>query len=173
VITLSHSDDSVPPSWIVARQLTALDQLLVAFRELNVPYVATGGLAGNLHGSRWPLHDLDFDVPHDALPRLAAHFAPAVRFGPAAYRDDEFALTLLTLELHGTSIDLAAAETVRLVRADGALSAFPTDLLRGEIRSLGSMRLHTMALDDLIAYKRVLRRPRDVADLEQLARDRG
>lgn len=167
-------DASRRPDWIAAAQLRALDAILAAFDTLGVPYAATGGLAGNLHGSHWPLHDLDFDVPSDALPRLAAAFAPAVTFGPAAYRDDEFVLDLLTLQIEDTSIDLAAAESVCLVRAGGGTIPSPTDLRRTEVRPLAARDVRVIPLADLIAYKRIIGRYADVADLEHVAtRSRG
>lgn len=60
------------PLWITSAQREALGTLVDALREIGLPFQATGGLAGNLHGSQWPLHDLDFDVAAAALPALAA-----------------------------------------------------------------------------------------------------
>lgn len=65
------SSAALPP-WITSAQREALGTLVDSLREIGLPFQATGGLAGNLHGSQWPLHDLDFDVAAAALPVLAA-----------------------------------------------------------------------------------------------------
>jgi hypothetical protein len=133
-----------------------------------VPYVISGGLAGNLHGSCWPLHDIDLDIPLAALPRVAAALPQAVVRGPGRFRDNEFAIDLLTLRLHGVAVDCCAAETVRLVAPDGSLHPCPTDLDAAVERPLAALRLRVMPLPVLIAYKRLLGRRADLADLESL-----
>src|SRR5262249_12766775 len=55
----------------------------------------TGGFAGNLHGSGWPLHDLDVDVARADLPRVAELLGPYVTRPLGPYVDDEFELLLL------------------------------------------------------------------------------
>lgn len=159
--------------WITPPHRQALAALLDAFDALGIAYVATGGLAGNLHGSRWPLHDLDFDVPQGALAPLAARVAARVVRGPAPYRDDEFDLHLLTLAFPGVTADLAAAETIRLRQADGTFVPMPTDLATGVDVAFEGRMVRVLPLDRLIAYKRIIGRRADLVDLEALARRRG
>lgn len=158
------------PSWLSSVQLRALFRVLDVLDELGVPFVATGGLAGNLHGSAWPLHDLDFDVAGSALPALASRFQDAVVFGPAPFRDEEFALELLTLELDGVGVDFSAAESVMLVAPDGGAVPRPTRLDAADQRSIAGRPIPVMPLADLIAYKRIIGRERDVEDLEAMRR---
>lgn len=73
---------SAAPLWITRAQREALATLLDALRDIGLPFQATGGLAGNLHGSRWPLHDLDFDVADAAVPALADRFRAHIVYGP-------------------------------------------------------------------------------------------
>ena len=163
------ADVRLPP-WLTATQWRTLCRVLDVLDELGVPFVATGGLAGNLHGSAWPLHDLDFDVVGSALPALASRFHDAVVLGPAPFRDEEFALELLTLELDGVGVDFSAAESVVLVAPDGRAVPWPTRLHAADQRSLAGRPIPVMPLADLIAYKRIIGRERDVEDLEAVRR---
>lgn len=156
------------PPWITAAQRDALATLLDALHDIGLPFQATGGLAGNLHGSQWPLHDLDFDVADAALPLLADRFREQVVAGPAPYRDTEFALELLTLRLGEVEADLVAAQSIRLIDAAGRERPAPTDLARVVLRPFDGREIPTMPLDTLIAYKRAIGRHADVADLERL-----
>ena len=159
---------SASPPWITPAQQHTLLALADALRDLDIPFQATGGLAGNLHGSHWPLHDLDFDVPDAALPILAARFRASVVAGPAPYRDAEFALELLTLRLGGVEVDLAAADSIRLIDRSGREHPAPTDLRASVLRPFAGRVIPTMPLDALIAYKRTIGRLANVADLERL-----
>lgn len=142
--------------------------LLEALRDIGLPFQATGGLAGNLHGSRWPLHDLDFDVADAALPALAERFRAHIVRGPGPYRDAEFALELLTFRVGTVEADVAAASTVRLIDPAGIEHPAPTDLAAAVPRDFDGQTVPTMPLEALIAYKRIIGRHADVEDLERL-----
>lgn len=159
---------AILPPWITSAQRDALITLVDALRDAGVPFQATGGLAGNLHGSQWPLHDLDFDVPRAALPVVAARFRGAVVAGPAPYRDAEFALELLTLRIGTVEADLAAADSIRLIDPSGREHLAPTDLSAAVPRVFEGRVIPTMPLASLIAYKRIIGRRADLADLERL-----
>ena len=158
---------SLPP-WLTAAQYAVLRELIGLLARWNVPYVATGGLAGNLHGAHWPLHDVDFDVPRGALRRLAAHHADAVRFGPAPYADAEFELELLTLRFDDVDVDLTAAETVVLRPPAGPPRPWPTDLAVADWRRVGALAVRVLPLDRLVAYKRFIGRHADLRELDAL-----
>ena len=44
---------------LTTSQVRALRRLTDILDQARADYQFTGGFAGNLHGSRWPLHDLD------------------------------------------------------------------------------------------------------------------
>ena len=73
-------------------------------------YQFTGGFAGNLHGSRWPLHDLDVDVARADLPQLAERLRPYTTRPLGLYVDHEFELQLVRAETAGVEIDVSQAE---------------------------------------------------------------
>lgn len=160
------------PPWITPAQHRVLAWLVTRLDALGIPYVASGGLAGNLHGSDWPLHDIDLDVPAsrmaDVTAAIAASFPGAVLEGPRPYADEEFALELLTARVDGVDVDVSAAESVVLRAPDGTRHAWPTALDAHETRTVGGLAVRVVPLASLLAYKRVIGRAADVAALEAL-----
>src|SRR4051794_21968964 len=95
---------------LTAPQERALRRLVGLLDAAGVRYQFTGGFAGNLHGSSWPLHDLDVDVACEDLPRVAEVLRPYTTRPLGLYVDDEFELQLLRAEAEGVAIDVSQAE---------------------------------------------------------------
>ncbi len=142
-------------------------RLLVAtFDRAGIPYQVTGGLAGNFHGSSWPLHDIDLEVD-SPLSRLADLFLPHLTFGPARYEDEEFSLDLLSLEINGISIDINSIHNVQVFTPTGPVPIH-TDLSLAIPFPLDNFTVRVQPLDALIHYKQLLNREADVLDLRSL-----
>ena len=162
------------PAWISRAQVVALERLVALLERERVPYQVTGGLAGNLHGSSWPVHDMDVDVPSAALARIAERVCalpdvtPGSIAGPAPYRDEEFDLDLLEFTMHGVDFDLSGDLEAFVITPAGARHPLEIELERAVVRSLGALALRVIPLEDLIWYKRLIGRIKDVADLERL-----
>src|SRR5436309_14234957 len=91
---------------LTASQERALRRLAGILDRAGACYQFTGGFAGNLHGSRWPLHDLDVDVARQDLPRLAELLQPYTVRPLGLYVDDEFELQLWRGEVEGVEGDV-------------------------------------------------------------------
>src|SRR5437762_11544865 len=107
-------DGGVHAQVLMAIELTpsqerALRRLVGILDQAGACYQFTGGFAGNLHGSRWPLHDLDVDVARADLPRVAELLRPYVTRPLGPYVDDEFELQLWRGEIEGVPIDVSQA----------------------------------------------------------------
>src|SRR5262245_4157722 len=61
---------------LTGSQERAIRRLIGFLDETAACYQFSGGFAGNLHGSHWPLHDLDVEVAQQDLTRLAALMQP-------------------------------------------------------------------------------------------------
>lgn len=162
-------DAPLLPAWITPAHFTVLRRLVETLDAWDLPHLASGGLAGNVHGSLWPLHDIDLDVPRSALEPLARAFSHEVSWGPARYADAEFELDLLRLTVDGIEVDLTAAESVVLCTPAGERVPWPTDFARAELHQLGPLALRVTPLADLVAYKRVIGRSADLRELTALA----
>src|SRR6478672_1179653 len=95
---------------LTAPQESALRRLVGLLDEAGACYQFTGGFAGNLYGSRWPLHDLDVDVAREDLPRLAELLQPYTTRPLGPFVDSEFELQLLRVEIEGVPVDISQAE---------------------------------------------------------------
>jgi hypothetical protein len=145
----------------------ALHRLVGILDESAVCYQFTGGFAGNLHGSRWPLHDLDLDVAREDLPRLVAPLRPYTTRPLGLYVDAEFELQLLRAEIDGVGIDVSQAEDA-YARVGGRRVSLNTSLANRRRVSVLGVNVWVQPLRELIAYKELLGRSADLADLRAL-----
>ena len=152
---------------LTAAQERALRRLVGFLDAAGVCYQFTGGFAGNLHGSRWPLHDLDLDVARADLPRLAEHLAPFTTRPLGRFVDDEFELRLVRAELEGVAIDVSQAEEA-YARVGGRRVPLGTTLAKRRRVRVLDLEVWVQPLEELIAYKEVLGRVADLADLRAL-----
>lgn len=133
----------------------------------GVRYQFTGGFAGNLHGSRWPLHDVDLDVTREDLPRLADLLRPYTTWPLGLYVDDEFELQLLRAEMEGVAIDVSQVEDA-YARVGGRRVPLNTTLAHRQCVIVLDLEVWVQPLEELIAYKELLGRSADLADLRAL-----
>jgi hypothetical protein len=154
-------------------QERALRRLVGILDAAGACYQFTGGFAGNLHGSRWPLHDLDVDVTREGLPRLAVFLQPYTTRPLGLYVDNEFELQLLRAEVEGVAIDVSQAEEA-YARVGGRRVPLNTSLANRQRVSVLDLEVWVQPLEELIAYKELLGRSADLADLRVLqARSTG
>jgi hypothetical protein len=152
---------------LTAAQERALRRLVGILDVAGACYQFTGGFAGNLHGSRWPLHDLDVDVARVDLPRLAELLAPYTARPLGLYVDDEFELQLLRAEVESVAIDISQVEEA-YARVGGRRVSLGTTLAHRQRVSVQDMEVWVQPLRELIAYKELLGRAADLADLRAL-----
>lgn len=156
---------------LTAQQEQALRRLVGILDAAHICYQFTGGFAGNLHGSLWPLHDLDIDVARQDLPRLAELLSPYTTQPLGLFVDDEFELQLLRAEMDGVPIDACQAEEgYAIVR--GQRVPLGVNLARRQrMLTVLDLEVWVQPLPELIAYKTLLGRSADLADLRALSRE--
>src|SRR2546422_790153 len=149
---------------LTGSQERAIRHLISVLDEAAACYQFSGGFAGNLHGSRWPLHDLDVDVAKQDLPRLAALLQPNISHPLGLYEDAEFWLQLLRAKFEGMEIDVSQAEDA-YGRSGGRWVPLGTNLARRQRVPLLHLHVWVQPLDALIAYKELIGRSADVTEL--------
>jgi GNAT superfamily N-acetyltransferase len=150
-----------------ASQESALRRLVGILERSGACYQFTGGFAGNLHGSHWPLHDLDLDVAQADLPKIADLLQPHTTQPLGLYVDDEFELQLMRGEIEGVPFDVSQAEDA-FARVGGKRVSLGTNLERRQRTVVLGMETWVQPLSDLIAYKQLLGRHADLAELREL-----
>jgi hypothetical protein len=155
----------------VERDTVAAFRWIVSLlRRRGYPFAVVGGLAANVYGASRPLCDIDIDVPRRVFTDCRDEFAQFVTFGPAAFRDAEFDIELLSLRFAGQDIDLTAAETIRLYdKSRAAWVALPTDLSATEEHRILGLSVPVMRQDLLVAYKALIARETDLCDIAEMA----
>ena len=152
---------------LTGSQERAVRRLVSFLDEAAACYQFSGGFAGNLHGSRWPLHDLDVDVAKQDLPRLAEFLQPYIYHPLSQYEDEEFRLHLLRAKFEGVDIDVNQAEDA-YGRSGGQWVPLGTDLAHRQRVPLLDLHVWVQPLEALIAYKELIGRSADVAELRTL-----
>jgi hypothetical protein len=152
---------------LTTAQERALRRLVGILEEAGAPYQFTGGFAGNLHGSCWPLHDLDVDVGRADLLRVAELLRPWTTVALGLYVDKEFELHLLRGEIEGVPIDVSQVEGA-YARVGKRRVPLGTTLANRQRAPALDMEVWVQPLAELIAYKELLGRSVDLADLRRL-----
>ncbi len=148
-------------------KLEAIKFLVALLHEHKVPYQFTGGLAGNIHGSKWPLQDIDLELPRAHIELVAyllrKHIIEPLHF----HQDSEFQIVMLKLKIGSTLVDINQIEAQQMC-CEGKWLAYTVDLKKAELRVWQGMKVSVQPLDDLIAYKQLIGRAADLADLQKL-----
>ncbi|MBF2067638.1 MAG: hypothetical protein IGS39_24950 [Calothrix sp. C42_A2020_038] len=153
--------------FISENHIRALKLIIPIFEQHNITYRITGGLAGNLYGSQWPLHDIDIEVAQKDIERVKELFHEYIAIDLMRIVDDEFDLLMMTLVIYGVDIEINQAEDAFIyhddtpIKLDDDLYIFNTFFFEG-------LKLRVQQLQKIIEYKELLGRKNDVADLRKL-----
>lgn len=150
------------------KHLTVLASIVEKLKSQNIPYQVTGGIAGNIHGSLWPPHDIDLEVGAADFEKVAKLFSEEMKQRPHHLVDNEFDLWLMTLCIDGIDVDINQVEDAFAITKDGRRVPFSTDLNRSERRQISGIEVMVQPLQDLIEYKCLIGREADVVDLASL-----
>ncbi len=101
------------------------------------------------------------------LPRVAERLRPYTTRPLGPYADDEFELHLLRAEVGGVAVDVSQAEEA-YARVGGRRVGLGTDLARRQRARVLDLEVWVQPLAELIAYKELLGRSADLADLRRL-----
>ncbi len=156
------------PHILSDNHLKALKFVLSTLKKHDIAYHITGGLAGNIYGSEWPLHDIDIEVSQKDIERVASLFMPQVIRPLARFVDEEFDLMLLTLRVNDVEIDINQAEDAFVLTAEGRRVKLDTDLCQAIEKKFCELTVWVQPLEDIIRYKEFLGRDEDVRDLKGL-----
>ncbi len=150
------------------RHKVVLASIIENFESRGIPYQVTGGIAGNVHGSTWPPHDIDLEIGAADFETVAKLFDTEMIQPPHHFLGEEFDLWLMTLSIDGIDVDINSAEECYLITKDGRRVLCAIDLGKSERLQFLGLELMVQPLEDLIAYKQLIGRTKDVADLSAL-----
>ncbi|HEY9653438.1 MAG TPA: hypothetical protein V6C95_22445 [Coleofasciculaceae cyanobacterium] len=153
---------------ISSYHLKTLKVLVATFEQHSIEYQFTGGLAGNIYGSTWPLQDIDIDVAQIDIPRVIHSFKDYIIRPFSKFIDEEFELMLLTLKMNDVVVEINQSEN-SFIFTKGRRQKLDIDLSKRQKKVFLELEMYVPPLSDLIYYKQLLNRQADVRDLIQLA----
>lgn len=149
----------------------ALRWISEIFLNHKTPFQISGGLAANIYGSPRELADIDVEILEKDFPEVLSDFSGYVVFGPERFRDKYWDIFLMTLNYHGQSIDISAADSTKIFNSvTGKWESVPADISKAEIKEVFGISVPVCSLQELITYKKKLRRDFDLEDIEFLSR---
>ena len=155
------------PEIITSAKLEIIKRLVNLLTEHKVPYQFTGGLAGNIHGSKWPLHDIDLEMPRAHIELVAyllrQHIVSPLRF----YQDNEFQMVMFNLKIDDIEIDINQIEAQQICHK-GQWVPLTVDIKKAQLMPFHGIKVSVQPLEQIIAYKTMLGRTNDVDDLTKL-----
>lgn len=149
---------------ITNKKLKVIFRIIDFCHKKNIPYQITGGLAGNLYGSKWRLHDIDLETNLEYLYSIEKEFLKQVIQSTKRYKDNEFNIWLLQLNFNGVVIDINAIEDFYI----GKGIKIETNLDNAIEMDFFDRKVKVQPLEDLIYYKKILKREADLNDLLKL-----
>jgi hypothetical protein len=137
------------------------------FHRENIDYHITGGLAGNIYGSKWKLSDIDIEVHFADLSRIEKYFSRNVKQQVSRYIDHEFDIWLFQLNFNGLVVDINAIEDFYIFNGNKRLK-IETSFDNSKSVEYYGLQLKVQSLKEIIEYKQILKRKADVEDLLRL-----
>ncbi|PAX51780.1 nucleotidyltransferase domain-containing protein [Brunnivagina elsteri] len=154
-------------SVISDNHIKALKQIIPIFHQNNITYRITGGLAGNLYGSQWLLHDIDIEVAQKDMNKIEDLFQEYIAIALMRLVDDEFDLRIMTLEIEHIDVEINQAEEAFVFHNDLAVP-LNHDLSIFNLIIFEKLELRVQPLDEIIKDKELIGRKKDLVDLRQL-----
>jgi hypothetical protein len=138
-------------------------------QELNIPFQIAGGLAANAYGATRELADIDIDIPEDNFELIKDKVSDYIIFGPSHLKTTSWDLMLITLNHHGQEIDLSGAYHTKIFNpSSGSWHELYTDFSKSIQMELYGVKVPVIPREDLLAYKKILSRPVDIADVDEI-----
>jgi hypothetical protein len=140
-------------------------------KDLNIPFQISGGLAARVYGATRDLQDIDIEIPESCFEIITEKVRDFITFGPAIWQDDHWDCLLVTLNYCGQEIDLSGAYKSKIFNAEKRKwQDLLTDYSRASPQSIFNTSVPVISKEDLTKYKKILSRPVDVLDIQELTK---
>jgi len=136
----------------------------------KIPFQITGGLAARIYGSSRPLADIDIEIPKNKFKYILEEVKDYIKFGPKIFKDDNWDLYLMTLDYAGQEIDICDSNSKIKDYMTEKWIENRVDFSRVVIQDIFGLRTPVVPIEDLIRYKKILKREVDVEDIKNLSK---
>lgn len=138
--------------------------MIGVLKKHRASFQLTGGFAASLYGSGRGFHDIDILIRRTSLLSILPDIRQKLAFGPAQYRDRHFDVSLATLKIYSTEIDLVMDCRIRNHRT-GAWHKTPGLVGKPSWKRAFGLRVPMEPKAKLIRIKRTLGRRKDIQDV--------
>jgi hypothetical protein len=149
--------------------IDALLDMVTVLEHVDIPHQLAGEAAAALYCVERPVHDVDFSVPAEHPPRVAAACADRLIRPPCRHRDEHWDQTLLALEAGGVRVEIAGADAPYRDARSGTWHGAAVDVTDATLTTVRG-RVKVLPMARLREYKRRLDRAVERADCAALAR---
>lgn len=137
-------------------------------RGQNIPFRISGGLAAKAYGSQRPLADIDIELQDSNIQELLPFVKGHVVEQPHRYKDAEWDVFCAVLEHSGQRIELIGADSMKIFDKTKQEWVSIGIGLQSVQKEIFGMEVPVIPKAELIAYKSLIRREVDLADIEAL-----
>jgi len=149
----------------------AFEWIIRILQEHKVPFQIAGGFAARIYGSRRKLADIDIGVPDSKLRKILSDVKKYVIYGPKRYIDKNFDLPLMTLKYQGQVIDIYSDDKTKLFDyKKNKWVKSSSNFKKSTIKNVYGLKVPVISKKELIAYKKILGRKVDLADVKALTK---
>ena len=154
---------------VTPTQIKILRDLVSNLNKMQIPFHVSGGLAAIIYGARnRPLFDIDIDVSKKDLLKIEKFFKKYVVEPLHPYKDSQFEIWLMTLEIGGVRIDFTQAENMCLVSPTGEKRCENINLTIAESHMLFDIKIPVENKKNVVEYKKFIARETDLKDVEEI-----
>lgn len=135
----------------------------------GIAYQIVGGLAARAHGATRPLADIDIDISFEGAEDFFHSIRPPLPSAPEHIVTEEWNLVYYTFKYEDQVIDLSdVRHTFMRDKKNGTWHKHETDFSASITMNIFDRAVPVIPKDALIAYKKILDRDVDRADIAEL-----
>lgn len=147
----------------------AFKWIVELLKKHSIPFQIKGGFASRLYGVDRELADIDISIAEDRFEELLPDIKDFIKSGPEQYLDEEWDIKLITLKYKGQYIDIAGAfEKKNFDKTNQKWVNTPSNFNNSVYMDVYGVNVPVIAKEDLIAYKKLILREVDIADIQAL-----
>lgn len=150
-------------------KLPALTWIIEFLEGNNIPYVACGGIAAKVYGSKRELNDIDIYVPDEYFVLVTEFGSSYITYGPKHYKDKQWDLTYVKFDYHGQDVEVGSDKECKIYDSQQSKWVVQSiDFDDYQRHKIFGVELKVMSKNNLIAYKKQLSRDVDIDDIAQI-----
>ncbi|HEY7493038.1 MAG TPA: nucleotidyltransferase [Candidatus Tectomicrobia bacterium] len=155
---------------ISKNQKRVIKQLVLLLNEHGVEYEISGGLAAIFYGARRPLFDIDLDIHQADFSTVCELLKPYIVEEPhRTTSSHKFDIYFMSCSIDGVHVDFSQVEESYVIDESGRKHRMDSTLKDAVEFDFDGITVRVEQKESLIAYKRLLARPTDLEDMQQIA----